>query len=315
MIYLRIVAALIGLGLLTTGSDHFVVGASEVARRFGLSKVLIGAVIIGFGTSAPEMIVSGIAAAGGNADIGIGNIVGSNLANLTLVLGLAAVISPLAISSAALRREAPTAVGAMLLFAVLAQDGLGSVDAIILAVTMVVVLVVIMRTSPPPSVELEEDVEHFLEGADAIPLRTEIIRTVLGLIGTLAGAQLLVWAAVGLADAAGISGGFVGLTLVAIGTSLPEIVTCVQAARRQDSDLIIGNLLGSNLLNSLAVGATVGFLAPGAFVDPSILGLGMVLMMASSVTALLLMRRRFFLTRGEGIGLVVGYSAIVPLLA
>ena len=324
MLAVRIVAVVAGLVVLTKAADRFVLGAATIARRLGVSAVVIGAVIVGFGTSAPELLVSGLAAWEGHADLGVGNIIGSNIANLTLILGVGAVIAPLSVATGVLRREAPAAVLAMGALALFVQGDLGRVEGVVLLLVFVVMMIgllVLVRreTRSRLAVETDEmlDRESDVDGdpTTPTPLGTEVLWVVLGLVGTIAGAQLLVWGATGIADRAGLSDGFIGLTLVAVGTSLPELVTTVQAARRGEHDLIVGNLLGSNLVNSLAVGGVVGVLAPGAPLDTTLTGIGAGLMMGVGLIAVLFMRRKFRLTRGEGIALVAGYAATVPLLA
>lgn len=316
MLVLQLLGAAAGLALLARSSDHFVGGAAVLSARFGVPSIVIGAVVLGLGTSAPELLVSGLAAISGNADVGVGNIVGSNIANLTLVLGVASVVAPVAVSSSALRREAPAMAAAMALFAVLVQGGLTRYEGAVLAAALALALLgLAMVTRAGRGEMLSEDVEEYLAPAGPSTIRRELVRTLGGLAGTLAGAQLLVWGALAVADVTGLSGGFVGLTLVAVGTSLPEMVTAFQAARRGESDLIVGNVLGSNIVNSLGVGGLVGLAAPSADVDPNVLGPGVVVMMASSVTALILMRRQATLTRGEGLALLLAWAVVMPLLA
>lgn len=313
---INLAAAIAGIMLLARASDTFVVGAADLARRLGVPPLIVGAVVIGFGTSAPELLASGVAAAGGNADVGVGNIVGSNLANLTLVLGLAAMIRPLTVASQALRREAPLTLLAMACFGWFARGGLRLTEGIILAALLVAVLAGTVLTSLRSQDDpLSTEVGEYLEEAGQRSLGWELLRTGGGLLGTLVGAQLLVWAAVELADRAGISGGFVGFTLVAVGTSLPEITTAAQAARRNEHDLLVGNLLGSNMFNSLAVGATIGLIAPSAPIDPTVTGAGVALMLVGSVGALAVMRTGFVLTRLEAGALLVFYVAAVAVLA
>jgi cation:H+ antiporter len=321
-VIINLAAVAAGIMLLARASDTFVVGAADLARRVGVPPLIVGAVVIGFGTSAPELLASSLAAAGGNADVGVGNIIGSNLANLTLVLGAATMVRPLTIASRALRREAPVTLGAMALFAWLARGGVTLIEGLVLGAgfggLLVATVVSSLRSRHNPTAEedpLSAEVGEYLEEAEQRTLAWELVRTGGGLIGTLVGAQLLVWGAVELADRVGLSGGFVGLTLVAVGTSLPEITTAIQAARRNEHDLLVGNLLGSNLFNSLAVGAAIGLIAPGVPVDPDVVGLGVVLMMAGSVGALALMRTGFVLTRLEAAALLVFYGVSVALLA
>ncbi|QGG94908.1 calcium/sodium antiporter [Actinomarinicola tropica] len=313
MLVLHILFVVVGLVVLTKAADQFVLGAARISLALRISAVVVGAVIVGFGTSAPEMLVSTLAALDGNAEVGLGNIVGSNVANLTLVLGAAALIVRVGIHDGVLRREAPLMLGAVALFALLVQDGVAGWEAAVLLVVMVAVLTIIIRSGGLPDPELEEEVEEFADEAHPHPLKGEVVRTVIGLLGTLLGAQLLVTGAVEVADAAGLSGGFVGFTLVAVGTSLPELVTTVAAARAGETDLIVGNLLGSNIFNSLIVGATMGF-ASGGLDAPKLLGIGVVMMVAIAGGLVVLMLARRQLTRIEGGGLILAYGASVALL-
>lgn len=314
MLLVHLLLVLVGLALLTRAADAFVLGAARISLALRISAVVVGAVVVGFGTSAPEMLVSALAAIDGNAEVGLGNIIGSNVANLTLVLGTGALFVVIGVDDGVLRREAPLTFVATVIFAVLVQDGVAPWESAVLLLSMVGVLVLVIRSGGMPDPELEEDVEDFADQAHPHELRVEVVRTGLGLVGTLVGAQMLVTGAVELADAAGLSGGFVGFTLVAIGTSLPELVTAVAAARAGDTDLIVGNLLGSNIFNSLLVGAVMGFAGAGGLDAPELLGRGvaMMVLIVGAVVVLMIGRRRF--GRAEGIGLLAAYAATVTLL-
>jgi cation:H+ antiporter len=306
-----IAAVVTGAALLAFFSDLFVLGSAGISRHYGVSAVVVGAVIVGFGTSAPELLVSGIAAFNGNAGVGLGNIVGSNAANITLILGIAALVAPLAVPSRVVRREAPFALGAGLLFALVMIGGLSRLDAVLLAVAMAVFLVATIRGSSTTD-PLAAEADEFVAGHEAATGRLWL-RTGLGLLGTLGGAQLLVWGAAGIADEAGVSEGLVGLTLVAIGTSLPELVTAVQASRKGEGDLVIGNLLGSNVFNALAVGAVVGLLDPGARLTSEIT-VALVYGTVAAAVVWLLMATQRSVNRLEGALLLGSYVALVPFL-
>jgi len=302
------VALILGVVLLAKAADEFVEGAARLAVMLKISPIVVGAVIVGFGTSAPEMVVSGIAAGQGDDDLGIGNIIGSNLANLSLILGAAALIVPLTIDSRVLKKELPLATAAVVLFAVLVQNGLSVTDGVIFIVLLAGALLFLLfgggddETIVGEVEELVANGEHTIVG--------ESIRTVVGLVGTVAGAWLLVWGATTLAEDLGINEGFVGVTLVAIGTSLPELVTAIAAARKNQTDLIVGNLLGSNLFNSLAVGAVVAFLGDGSVADPSLTGLDLWFMLAVCLLAAVAMLTRSVLERAEGtllLGVFIGF--------
>ena len=303
-----------GLALLTYAADQFVVGAARVATSLRLSTVVVGAVVIGFGTSAPELLVSGLASAGGSIDLAIGNIVGSNVANLTLVLGVAALIAPIVVRSPVLKREAPISLAAVLVFAWAVQGNLSVVKGVVLTVVLVASLGFIILSSRGGDPGLASEVDEFL--TDASPsLARESMRTLLGLAGTLGAAQVLVMSATTIAAELGLNEGFIGLTVVAIGTSLPELATAVQAARKGETDLIIGNLLGSNLFNAGAVGAVAAFFGSGLPIDGTISTIGVALMVAVAVVATLFMVTGKRVVRWEAIVLLVAYTATLPLLA
>lgn len=303
-----------GIALLAVASDQLVVGAARVALALRVSPVLVGAVVLGFGTSAPEMLVSGLAAAQGDLELGLGNIVGSNVANLTLVLGAAAVIVPVRILGSTLRREAPLMVAALTLFALLAPAGLTTAEGLVLLAALVGALALVIGWGRSGGeTELVVAVEEYVDDVPA-PTGREAGRTVVALTGTLLGAQLLVGGATGIADALDLSGGFVGLTLVAVGTSLPELVTALAAARRREDDLVVGNVLGSNLFNALAVGALVGIVGSGPVAADRLLGVGLVSMVAVAAAAWGLMAARRTIDRHEGVALLVAYGAVVALI-
>jgi cation:H+ antiporter len=309
-----VLGAVAGLALLTFAADQFVVGAARLAVAWRLSAVVVGAVVIGFGTSAPEMVVSGLAAASGSLDIAVGNIVGSNVANLTLVLGAAALVTPIVVHSPVLKREAPLSLGLVIVFAVLVQSGLSRTDAIVLGTLLLVALALIVFASRGGDEKMTGEVEEFLHDGE-VSLRKEAIRTALGLGGTLAAAQLLVMSATSIASELGLSEGFIGLTVVAIGTSLPELATALQAARKDETDLIVGNLLGSNLFNSGAVAAVAGLAGPGPLDDPTIVGFATILMVVVAIGATLFMITGKRVVRWEGALLLAAYVATIPFLA
>jgi len=303
----------LGLTLLTYASDQFVIGAARVAAALRISPIVIGAVVIGFGTSAPEIVVSGLAAGRGQVDLGVGNIIGSNIANLTLVLGVAALVAPITVRSSTLKREAPLSLAAVITFAVLIQGGLHVIDGVILTIVLVGALTVILVSARGGDPALAGEVTEYLTEAKP-PLRRESTRTVLALIAVVIAAQVLVVSATEIARTLGLAEGFVGVTIVAIGTSLPELATAVQAARRRETDLIIGNLLGSNLFNAGAVGSIVAFAGPSVALDPSLTGLAALLMVGIGVVAMIFMISGTRVARSEGFVLLVGYLVALPLL-
>lgn len=305
---LDLIFLVVGLGLLVYAADNFVLGSARLATLLDMSPVVIGAVVMGFGTSAPEMLVSAIAAAGGDRDLGVGNIVGSNVANLTLVLGTAAFVTRMTISRTTIRREIPLSIAASVVFAIFVIDGeLVRWEGAVLTASLVLVVGFLVRQG------LAEDVVDD-DGDEPLELRREILRAVGGLVGTVIGAQLVVSGATGVADAWGVSGGFIGFSLVALGTSLPELVTCVACARRSETELIVGNLFGSNIFNSLAVGGAMGLVGPGDIGDDLLTGLGLALMLGVALVALGLAARGLFVDRRDGIVLLSLYVACMAVL-
>lgn len=304
---LALVFLVVGLVLLTIAADNFVDGAVQVAAALRISPVVIGALVIGFGTSLPEMLVSGVAAVQGDADLGVGNVVGSNVANLSLVLGLAALIAAISIDSITKRRELPLCIGAVLVFALLVQGGFRRWEGITLLVLMAATVAWLIARAHDHDLEWPAHDDE----SGSTRLRSTI-RTVLGLAGTVSGAWLLVDGGTTLAEEAGLTGGFVGLTLVAIGTSLPELVTAVVSARKGETELIIGNLLGSNIFNSLAVGAVLGILGPGPLEDDNLAGLATLIMIAVVAIAAAFLYTGGRVVRWQAAGLLVVYLVSMP---
>jgi len=308
-VVVALVLLVIGIVILTIAADHFVEGAVSLAAVLDISPVVVGALVIGFGTSLPEMLVSGVAALQGDADLGVGNVVGSNVANLTLVLGLAALISVISMDKLTGRRELPLCIGSVLLFALLVQGGFRFYEGIILLVALASTLFWLVSHAHDGDDGLGQKDS---EDDDDLSTGRSAVRTILGLIGTVGGAWLLVEGGVSLADELGLTGGFVGLTLVAIGTSLPEMVTAVVAARKGETNLIIGNLLGSNIFNSLAVGSVLGLLGPGPLEDNNLAGLATIIMVAVVITAGVFLITGGKVVRWQAVVLLVAYFAAMP---
>ncbi len=306
--------AVLGLALLTLAADQLVVGSARLATRLRIDPVVVGVVVIGTGTSVPEFLVSGVAAARGDLGLAVGNLAGSNLVNVTLILGVAGLVGPVRVRSSVIRREAPLSVAAVCVFAVAVELGLGWVTGTVLAVLALLTLVVLVRlTRVTPAGPLPAEVLEHIDEPPPHRLGVESVRTLVGLLGTLAGAELLVSAAGTVALRWGVPPAVVGFTLVAIGTSLPELTTAVQAARRNEGDLVVGNLLGSNLVNSLVGGGLVGLVA----VHPRPSGVtpfAIASMVGASLLSWLCLGYRGRLRRLAAVGLVAAYLAVLPLL-
>jgi len=319
---LAAIVLVVGLVLLVMGSDQLVDGSARLSSGLGISPVVVGVVIIGFGTSTPELLVTLLAALEGVFDLGVGNIVGSNIANVLLVLGVAAIVGPVAVGRTTVRREVPLSLLGVAAFAWAIQGQLRRIDAVLLAVLLVTVVSLILWLSrrdaatgePVAVMGASTDDDDSDDGP--VRLGRESVRAVLGLVVTLAGAQAVVVGGGALAVAAGLSEALIGLTLVAVGTSLPELAAAVQAVRRKETDLLVGNILGSNLFNALAVGPVVVWTGAtlGRRVDPSLSGNGTLLMLAAVlVVSAMLARRR--IGRIGGIALLVGYAGAVAIMA
>jgi cation:H+ antiporter len=305
----------VGLVLLVKASDVLVEASARLALVLRMTPVVIGVVVIGFGTSTPELLVSGLAAAEGLFNLGVGNIIGSNIANVLLVLGVAALVAPVHVELSVLRREVPLSLIAVVVFAWTIQGPLRVIDALLLTGLLVVTVGIVLALARRDGAALPDEVVGLQPGDVAVG--RESVRALLGLAFTLAGAQMVVLGAGSIAERIGLAEGFVGLTIVAVGTSLPELAAAVQAARRGESGLLVGNLLGSNLFNATAVGAVVVW--AGARVDEQVeatLAVPATLIMIASVAAvslLLVVRRRIL--KLEGAALLVAYVAAVVLLA
>jgi cation:H+ antiporter len=256
-------AIVIGLATLAWGGDRFIVGASATARGLGVSPVLVGLTIVGFATSAPEMLVSAVAAWSGTPELAIGNAVGSNIANIGLVLGIAVLVRPLVTQSQTLRRELPALlISTFLPFLLLLDGTLSRVDAAVMLGCLVVLVYWLAVLAYRSSVLDPIRTEYAAEIRDDLPMSRAAILLVIGLAALLGGAQLLVWGATDVARALGVSELVIGLTVVAVGTSLPELAVAIAAARKNEPDLVLGNVIGSNIFNMLAVIGISGVIAP-----------------------------------------------------
>ena len=261
---LDILAILVGFALLIWSADLFVDGASAIARNLDISPLLIGLLIVGFGTSAPEMLVAVFASSEGSPGLAIGNALGSNITNITLVLGTTALLVPLHVHSGILKREMPILIAIMLAVLLMLMDGiLSSLDGLILVVGLVVVMTWLGRqamkeTSDPLNQEFEQEL------AESMPMSKASFILIAGLLVLLGSSKLLVWGATNIAVELGVSDLIIGLTIVAIGTSLPELAATIMSAYKKEHDIALGNIIGSNIFNMLGVLAFPALIAPGA---------------------------------------------------
>lgn len=313
MAYLQLLA---GLALLLIGGDAFVRGAVGIAQRFKVSPLLIGLTLVGFGTSLPELFASLEAARVGAPGIAVGNVVGSNIANILLILGLSALITPLAIAPGSLRRDAPVLIGTCLLTIAICFSG--RIDpwsglvflGLLLAYVVHAYLSERRRTEPQASI-------HAAEAAEIRPLGTALATrlavTGAGLAGIILGAGLLVDGAIYLARAWGLSEAVIGLTIVAVGTSLPELATSIIAAFRRHGDVALGNVVGSNIFNLLGILGVTAVVQPIP-VPAEIARFDNWIMLAATVLFVVFAMTRLKVERWEGGVLLAGYLAYLSLL-
>lgn len=279
-----LLAILFGLALLGLSADKFVEGAAAAARHLGMPSLLIGMLIVGFGTSAPEMVVSAMAASEGNPGIALGNAYGSNIANIALILGVTALIAPIAVKSRVLRVELPllTAVTALAAWQLL-DDEVTRADAVVLLAAFGLLMAWSIRRGMGKGEDtLAIEVEHEL-GVHPLPLSRALFLLVTGLVLLVVSSRILVWGAVDIARELGVADLVIGLTVVALGTSLPELASSVAAARRGEHEIALGNVLGSNLFNTLAVVGIAGAIHPMT-VGPDVLGRDLPVMAALTVS-------------------------------
>ena len=319
---LAIVAVVIGLAVLVWSADKFVDGAVGIAEYCGMSTLLIGMVIVGFGTSAPELTVSALSAGQGNPELALGNAYGSNIANIALILGATALISPILMQRSVIRGDLPILIAVSILSIVLVWDG--SVvrwnGVLLLVVFALVMGYSIWRELKKARVEASNSVEEESAGKQT-SLGKSIFWLVLGLALLVASSRALVWGAVVIARTLGVSDLLIGLTIVAIGTSLPELASSIAAARKGENDLALGNIIGSNLFNTLAVVGLAATISPMDEIEKAVTYRDMPLMTALTVALIVLGFRR----KGDGrlnriagailLAIYVGYLALLVIQA
>ncbi|GEA10285.1 calcium/sodium antiporter [Alteromonas sp. KUL49] len=260
---LATLAVLVGLPVLLWSAGKFVGGAASVANHFGVSPLLIGMLIIGFGTSAPEIIVSIFAAIQGNSGIALGNAYGSNIANVMLILGLTALISPIAVKSEIIKKELPVLLGITFFASWQLLDQSVSKDD---AYSLIGLFVLLISWSIFQAVKGEKDAlaDEYNEEISASQgtVKTHVIWLLCGLLLLVASSRILVWGAVEIATFFGVSDTIIGLTIIAIGTSLPELASSLMAVKKGEHDMALGNVIGSNMFNTLAVVGIAGLIQP-----------------------------------------------------
>jgi cation:H+ antiporter len=316
--WMELLAIAGGFVLLTWSADRFVVGASALAYNLNIPPLIIGLTIVSLGTSAPEILVSGVASLQGNSGLAIGNALGSNITNIALILGITALIMPLNVHSSIVRRELPVLLGVMLLALLLLLNGtLERLDGIILLSGIPLMLAWMARIGMKEKASQDPMSEEF---ADEVPTDMTMAKagfwTLVGALCLVASSKILVWGAVSIAQAIGVSDLVIGLTIVALGTSLPELAASVMSVLKNEHDIAIGNVIGSNIFNLLAVLGLPGLLNPGP-VDAGVLTRDYPVMIGLTV-ALFVMAYGFRgpgrLNRIEGALLITAFGAYQTLL-
>ncbi len=306
-LYLALLAA--GIGALYVGAELLVAGAGRLALGFGLRAVTVGVTVVAFATTAPELFVATIGALDVSTDVGLGAVLGSNIANIGLVLGLTALVKPVRVSSTVMRRHVPFMVFAALLLVVLGADGrIGRLEGAIFLLVLAgftAYLVYYANVDPAPDVEKPG-------AGDGVQPR-DIAYVLGGLIALVIGSRWLVSGGTGLLSELGFSDLFIGLTVLAFGTSLPELAASVVGALRGETGFVIGNVVGSNIYNILAVLGIVALITP-IEIDPSTIRLEFPILVVATLALVAMMGYGRRLTRLDGVALVAGYGAFLYLL-
>ncbi|MCR5352557.1 MAG: calcium/sodium antiporter [Bacteroidales bacterium] len=298
-----ILLLLVGLGLIIFGADFLVDGSSAIARRAGISEFVIGLTIVGFGTSCPELVVSLTGALQGNADISVGNVVGSNIFNTLLILGLTAAIAPVAVTRENSRRDIPITLLVTFLFVAFAMTGVKITffEGVAFLLVFVAYMVYCFKSDKGASTEaVEEKVKS---------LGLAVLLVIGGLAGLIFGGQLFVNNATSIAHAVGVSDKFIAITLLAGGTSFPELATCIVAAAKKKDQLALGNVLGSNVFNILLILGTSSLVIPISTISLTWVDLGVLLGSAVLVWLWTYTGRRTHIDRWEAILMLLTFAA------
>ena len=314
MVLLYLLALVAGLVLLLWSADKFVDGGAASAKHLGVPTLLIGILIIGFGTSAPEMLVSLIAALDGNPQLALGNAFGSNITNIALIIGTTALVAPIVVHSRIISKELPLVLAITILSGWMVYDGVLSFFEGLILLTGFGMLVVwsiyggLKARADSFSCEIDQDLQEH-----EMTLKESLFWLFAGIVLLIASSKLLVWGAVGIATALGVSDLVIGLTIVALGTSLPELSSCIVAVKKKEYDLALGNIVGSNMFNILAVIGISATIAPMHNLPEAVFYRDWIIMFALTLT-LFFMAYRFgaqkkIITRFDGIVLLGGYAA------
>lgn len=298
-----------GLIMLFIGAEGLIRGSSNLAIKIGITPLVVGLTVVAFGTSTPELVVSLKAALLGNSSISLGNVVGSNIANIALILGVAALIRPLDVHANVIMREIPIMIVITVLFLFLLIDGeLGFIDGLIFVIGLVIYLIVnVLLARKEKNPEVDSEFKEGLKSKLGVPVSIVLMLAGLGLL--ILGANLFVQSAVAIAKLFNVSDAIIGLTIVAIGTSLPELITSIVAAFKNEADIAIGNVVGSNIFNILGILGITALIIPISSVGLGYVDLGVMLFTA--IILFPLSRTGFSISRFEGAILLVGYAGYI----
>lgn len=302
-----------GLLMLFIGAEGLIRGSSSLALRLGITPLVVGLTVVAFGTSSPELVVSLKAALEGNGDISLGNVIGSNIANIALILGVAALIRPLKVQAVVIKREIPIMIFVSLILVIfMINHEIDRVEGIIFFIGIIIYSAVsVFLARKEKSTEIEEE---FIEGIAKKPLKTWIAIPfiVFGLALLIYGANLFLEASVEIAKRVGMSQAVIGLTIVAIGTSLPELVTSAVASIKNESDIAIGNVVGSNVFNILLILGVTAMIIPVSAAEITMVDI--IVMLIAAVIVLPMTWTKFVLNRWEGAFLLIGYCVYIYYL-
>ena len=310
---------LLGLGALVVGAEALVRGAAKIALSLGISPLVVGLTIVAMGTSSPEIAVSVGAVMNGSTDLAVGNVVGSNIFNVLFILGVSALITPLVVHSQIIRQEVPIMIGASVILAVMTLDGLlGRVDSALLLALMVGYVVFLVRQSRAETAEIRDEFEGAAERRDGgwdDHWTVQLLLVVAGLALLVLGSDWLVDAAVAFARAVGVSDLVIGLTIVAAGTSMPEVATSIMAAVRGERDIAVGNVIGSNTFNILGCLGISGVASPGGLgIAPGVLNFDLWVMLAVAIACLPVFLLGRQIGRRRGLLFLAYYAAYAAYL-
>lgn len=301
-----------GLVMLFIGAEGLIRSSSNLAIKIGITPLVVGLTVVAFGTSAPELVVSLKAALLGNSSISLGNVIGSNIANIALILGVAALIRPLDVHANVIMREIPIMIGISVLLIILLLDGeVGFIDGVIFVTGIVIYSIVnIILARKEKSSEVNAEFKKGLESKLSIPV--SILFLVVGLGLLILGANLFVQSAVAIAKLFNVSDAIIGLTIIAIGTSLPEFITSIVASYKKEADIAIGNVVGSNIFNILSILGITAIIIPISSAGISYVDLG--IMLITAIVLFPLSKSNFSISRLEGAFLLLGYAVYIYYL-